>query len=589
MEPFGQQSSTPRRRTQDTHDRQLDSHPNSRSQRPPRSSKKLSDYLSTAQDGSASISPRTRGFEQTTSSFLGSFVVFPASKETNDTKPLNAIDDFSAIPLRRHTTAESAFSSRTHYDQLTSRSSLSTSQVPSSWKSSSTNANPGSGIAQTAGLAQQQQRHPTQTPCQQYHAVGTHFLASNIQSLNYQSYESTITRNHDDEPKPCSHWDRRSSDKILVSPETIFGDISNIVESPLSSPAFNTSSLHPQTTSPSKRPRYQDQSVGMNPPYPMNLPPPSQTPQEMPTPIETQPWALPSASEVIPPVPPKPTEYSRLNSRQLHSEGPQQKEAGSFFGTSLSFDHSATSYSYNNLESDNPSVEPFVSFPKTETQPGEDSSQKVYDTFYTPLNETFYSAFPYDQLGEKHQEIRLLKVFPRRPLWQHINANPQWDSPHIKSLDKNQSLIACEMSKTALHRVNGSYSTLSYCAGDPKKTSMILVNGIPFNAFASLESALDNVLTHWSAIDSTRETIQLWIDQISINQSDKKERGDQVKVMREIYRRSEHTFACLPTSQNQDCLSWIPRLPGRMKQFDALAIQGGEFFFLHSLFSLICI
>jgi hypothetical protein len=182
------------------------------------------------------------------------------------------------------------------------------------------------------------------------------------------------------------------------------------------------------------------------------------------------------------------------------------------------------------------------------------TESESYDNFYTPSNETFYKARPYTRLDRRRREIRLLRVFPKKPAFHHYKDNPQWNIDHIKNLEANQSILACRMENTALTRVDGNYSTLSYCAGDPKNTAVILVNGIPFNAFANLEHAIESVL---SSKSPDQKSILLWADQICINQSDKEERAQQVQIMRDIYIRSEKTFVCLSTPQIRDCLSWV--------------------------------
>jgi hypothetical protein len=191
---------------------------------------------------------------------------------------------------------------------------------------------------------------------------------------------------------------------------------------------------------------------------------------------------------------------------------------------------------------------------------------EVYDKFYTPKNQCFYSNKPYTPLNPKRQEIRLVRVFPRKSLREHFKNNEGWDRAHASDLDGGHQLLACQIEKTALARVDGQYSTISYCAGDLQDTKVMLVNGIPFNAFANLEHAIACVLSHWPP--GSQESYMLWLDQICINQSDKQELGEQVQLMREIYRRSRQTFVCLSTPRVSDCLSWIPRVPDYSEGFN---------------------
>ena len=190
-------------------------------------------------------------------------------------------------------------------------------------------------------------------------------------------------------------------------------------------------------------------------------------------------------------------------------------------------------------------------------------AQKItekHDSFYTPANGRFYLARPYTQLNQRLKEFRLLRVHPRKACWQHYCTNPTWDASHASGVDRDQGLLACEIEKTSLTRVGDNYITLSYCAGDPHKTGMILVDGIPFNAFANLEHAINRLSIHWTSTHPDGEPLLLWADQISINQSDKDERSQQVQIMREIYRRSSETYVCLSVPTIEDCLSWTPAI-----------------------------
>ena len=203
-------------------------------------------------------------------------------------------------------------------------------------------------------------------------------------------------------------------------------------------------------------------------------------------------------------------------------------------------------------------------------------------TFHTPINNFFYSKYRYMPLDPKRSEIRLLRVFPRKSYLDHITDQPAWKRPitaaglpielesdamstfmtnilHLSHSQRNSPIIACEiLDKTALARKDGQYCTLSYCAGSPSKTALILVDGYPFNAFENLEHAMDNALACWSARNPQRELL-LWVDQICINQQDLDERANQVKLMKEIYRRSNETFVCLSNPQLSGCLDWVPQ------------------------------
>lgn len=180
------------------------------------------------------------------------------------------------------------------------------------------------------------------------------------------------------------------------------------------------------------------------------------------------------------------------------------------------------------------------------------------DNFYTPENQDFYANGPYEKLERRYQEIRLLRVYPKRACSEHYKIHPQWNSACISKLDSACDVLACEMEETSLTRISDNYVTLSYRAGDPKQTAVILVNGLPFKAFANLEHAIEQAEAHWSREHPERGPLLLWADQICINQSDNQERSEQVQMMRDIYRRSSETYICLSDPTRGDHLSWVP-------------------------------
>ena len=151
------------------------------------------------------------------------------------------------------------------------------------------------------------------------------------------------------------------------------------------------------------------------------------------------------------------------------------------------------------------------------------------DNFYSPRNDHFYSRMPYLDLDEDYGEIRLLKV------------SASTGDPRLCYFEL--------VDKVPIASVQGRYTALSYCAGSPEKTNAVLVNGLPFNAFANLEHALQASLKFWKQEMGQKEML-IWADQICINQSNPAERASQVLMMPEIYRRSEQALVCLSSSSN---------------------------------------
>ncbi|KAM5366841.1 hypothetical protein ACJZ2D_010293 [Fusarium nematophilum] len=177
-----------------------------------------------------------------------------------------------------------------------------------------------------------------------------------------------------------------------------------------------------------------------------------------------------------------------------------------------------------------------------------------FDNFYTPENPTFYSRQPYLPLSTDRSEIRLLKVHLRKASVDKLyQAHPHWgkDTPrltHRRNPHQGPVSLGCDLLQNVpLSRVSGQYSAVSYCAGSPKETAKILVNGVPFNAFANLEHALECVISCHVSKNPDQELL-IWVDQICVNQRDHQERALQVGMMRDIYRRSKETYICLSSA-----------------------------------------
>ena len=76
------------------------------------------------------------------------------------------------------------------------------------------------------------------------------------------------------------------------------------------------------------------------------------------------------------------------------------------------------------------------------------------------------------------------------------------------------------------------YETVSYCWGDAKKRAFIEVDGTQLDVPASSEAVLRRLRLKY------RNRV-VWIDAVCINQGDIAERGQQVAMMGDIYRRSK--------------------------------------------------
>lgn len=115
------------------------------------------------------------------------------------------------------------------------------------------------------------------------------------------------------------------------------------------------------------------------------------------------------------------------------------------------------------------------------------------DNFYSPANFAFYSKCPYRPLPPVPYHIRLLNV----------------------TRDAVKNTFHYELTEGfALREITGNYTAISYCAGDSKDTRELMINGLPFNAFANLVQAIEETC-HYLLDFGSRGSgkVSLWVDQ----------------------------------------------------------------------------
>jgi hypothetical protein len=174
------------------------------------------------------------------------------------------------------------------------------------------------------------------------------------------------------------------------------------------------------------------------------------------------------------------------------------------------------------------------------------------DNFFSPANFDFYAHQPYEPLDKDSHTIRLLAV----------------------TKDESGQLQCKLKVGIPLEEADGTYSAISYCAGDPKKIRTVYVDGKPFNAFANLAHAIEETYRYRSIEHGDFEAV-LWTDQICINQSDLKERSHQVGFMGRIYSSAREVVVCLSTEEEhgsgsgvvllQEVYSYLPNRTGDME------------------------
>ncbi|KAF4462031.1 heterokaryon incompatibility [Fusarium albosuccineum] len=171
--------------------------------------------------------------------------------------------------------------------------------------------------------------------------------------------------------------------------------------------------------------------------------------------------------------------------------------------------------------------------------------------FYTPENSAFYSRFRYSDLDPDSECIRLLRIKP----------------PKTPDLIKMEEIKCDLLDNISLGSIRGKYTTLSYCAGSPHDIETVVINGIPFNAFANLGHALRQARHFWIE-GGDQDELLLWADQICINQNNPLERTHQVKLMADIYTASEQVLVSLSTEHDPEGgLEWLQGAVPVMKRW----------------------
>jgi hypothetical protein len=108
--------------------------------------------------------------------------------------------------------------------------------------------------------------------------------------------------------------------------------------------------------------------------------------------------------------------------------------------------------------------------------------------------------------------------------------------------------IICELHIVSLLD-DPPYEALSYAWGDKKPWRKVFINGTRCQVGENLESAL----RHLRYMDKPRT---MWVDALSINQSDIQERNSQVKHMGTIYKKASVVLAWLGPEYNDSDLAF---------------------------------
>ena len=150
-------------------------------------------------------------------------------------------------------------------------------------------------------------------------------------------------------------------------------------------------------------------------------------------------------------------------------------------------------------------------------------------------------ALNYEPLDVDSYEIRMLTIFPGPP----------------------ESAVRCTMEKTNLiSPIN--YTALSYCWGDATITTNIFVNGIETPVTTNLADALQ----HLRKLGVRR----VWADALCINQTDKQEKGLQIRNMKHIYSKADITYSWLGREEDDGTMAVVAFLMSLVDSHDDKAL-----------------
>ena len=128
--------------------------------------------------------------------------------------------------------------------------------------------------------------------------------------------------------------------------------------------------------------------------------------------------------------------------------------------------------------------------------------------------------------------------------------------------------LRCEYLLAPLDKLPVTYTAISYVWGDPTAVSQIICDD---GGYLSLTTSATDIL---NAIVDARAPGYFWIDQLCINQEDKREKADQVRMMGEIFASANNVIAWLgqPTADSNMAIDFAVTLFNTMKKLASRGI-----------------
>lgn len=139
---------------------------------------------------------------------------------------------------------------------------------------------------------------------------------------------------------------------------------------------------------------------------------------------------------------------------------------------------------------------------------------------------------------------------------------PRLDDPrHIRLVraSTNEGIpdgIRCEFVHVSLDQLPCEYVAISYCWGDPTPIDRVWCYD---RRYLNIASSAGSVLR---AMIATKAPGYIWIDALCIDQTNNREKAEQVRLMREVYATAKKVIAWLgeSTSDSVEALNFVIRL-----------------------------
>jgi Heterokaryon incompatibility protein (HET) len=108
--------------------------------------------------------------------------------------------------------------------------------------------------------------------------------------------------------------------------------------------------------------------------------------------------------------------------------------------------------------------------------------------------------------------------------------------------------ISCDLEEVSLSHLS-HYTALSYCWGNSDDTRTVFVNDISVRVTKNLYDALERL--------HAMKVSRLWVDALCINQSDNRERGHQVRLMKSIYSKAQGVIGWIGKSSEDSSQAMV--------------------------------